>query len=142
MELKIKIFDELTTRELYEIVRARCEIFLVEQQIICQDFDRVDYDSLHCFLEENGEIRAYLRAFVDEIGELRIGRVLSTVHKKGYGSRLMKESIPHIQRFFGKNGITIHAQKQAQSFYERLGFKVSSEEFIEDSIIHIEMKLN
>ena len=58
MELKIKFFDELTTRELYEIARARTEIFLMEQRIVCQDLDRVDYDSLHCFLEEDGKLLA------------------------------------------------------------------------------------
>ena len=142
LELKIKGFDELTTRELYEIARARIEIFSIEQKIICQDFDRVDYDSLHCFIEEGGEVKAYLRAFLDEKGELRIGRVLSTVHRVGLGSRLMKESIPYIQKHFGKKGITIHAQKQAQGFYEKLGFKISSDEFVEDYIIHVEMKLS
>ena len=51
MELLIKHFAELSARELYEIVRARQEIFLMEQGIVCRDFDGVDYDALHCFLK-------------------------------------------------------------------------------------------
>lgn len=142
MEFKTKVFDELTSRELYEIVRARTEVFLLEQKIICQDFDRVDYDSLHCFLEDGGEVVAYLRAFVDEKGEIRIGRVLSTTHKIGLGGTLMKSSIPEIRKHFGKNKISLHAQKQAQGFYEKLGFITCSDEFIEDGVIHVEMILD
>ena len=142
MELKIKGFDSLSTRELYEIARARTEIFLLEQRIICQDFDRVDYDSLHCFLEEEGGgIAAYLRAFKDG-EEIKIGRVLSIRHKMGLGSRLMRESIPEIIKHFGKRRIALHAQKQAQGFYEKLGFTVCSDEFLEEGIPHVEMELN
>ena len=52
--MKAKLFEELTTKELYEIVRSRTEIFLLEQKIICQDFDGVDYEALHCFIEKEG----------------------------------------------------------------------------------------
>ena len=62
MQFKVKRFGELTTAELYEILKSRSEIFLLEQNIVCQDMDDVDYDSLHCFLQENGRITAYLRA--------------------------------------------------------------------------------
>ena len=85
MILKAKRFCELTTTELYEIIRARTEIFLLEQGIICQDLDRVDYDSLHCFIEQNGAVVAYLRAFAkkDEPHTVKIGRVLSLTHGIG-----------------------------------------------------------
>ena len=47
-----KYFDELTTKELYEILKARAEIFVVEQNCVYQDLDDVDYRSLHIFCEE------------------------------------------------------------------------------------------
>ena len=47
-----KYFDELTTKELYEILKARAEIFVVEQICVYQDLDDVDYRSLHIFCEE------------------------------------------------------------------------------------------
>ena len=75
MKLQVKFFEELTTRELYEIVRSRTEIFLLEQHIICQDFDGVDYDALHCFLEENGKILAYLRAYPAGEGAAKVFRI-------------------------------------------------------------------
>ncbi|MBE6638938.1 MAG: GNAT family N-acetyltransferase [Ruminococcaceae bacterium] len=141
MELKIKWFHELTNRELYEIVRARTEIFLLEQKIICQDFDGVDYDSLHCFLEKNGKIMAYLRAYSVENGKVKIGRVLSITHGIGLGTKLMKEALPEIQKRWQKAAIILHAQKHAQGFYERLGFSISSPVFLEEGIPHVSMTL-
>ncbi len=142
MELKIKFFDELTTRQLYEIVRARTQIFLLEQRIICQDFDGVDYDSLHCFLEEDGKVMAYLRAYRTESGSVKMGRVLSIVHGIGLGTRLMTESIPEIKKRFGCKSITLNAQKHAQGFYESLGFTVTSPEFLEEGVPHVAMILD
>lgn len=140
MEFKSKFFDQLTTRELYEIVRARTTIFLLEQRIICQDFDGVDYDALHCFLEEDGQVRAYMRAYRTEDGHVKIGRVLSIVHGQGLGSRLMKLALPEIKRSYDCDAIVINAQKHALGFYEKIGFVVTSEEFLEEGIPHVAME--
>ncbi len=139
MEMKAKFFDELTTRQLYEIVRSRTEIFLLEQKIICQDFDGVDYEALHCFIEEEGRVVAYLRAYKTEEG-VKIGRVLSLTHNKGLGRRLMVEAIPVIREKFACGKIVVHAQKQAQGFYEKLGFRTVSAEYLEEGIPHITMQ--
>lgn len=139
---KSKTFSELTAKELYEIVRARQEVFLMEQRIICRDFDGVDYDSLHCFLEEDDRVVSYLRAYVDEKnGEIHIGRVLTVRRGVGFGRRLMELSFPEIFSVFGKKKITIHSQKNAVGFYEKLGFYVTSEEFLEEGIPHVTMEL-
>ncbi len=138
-ELKVKTFDELTNRQLYEIVRARTEIFLLEQKIICQDFDRIDYDSLHCFLEKDGEILAYLRAYRGEDGNVKIGRVLSLPHGIGLGAKLMRLSIPEIQKRMPCQAITLHAQTHAQGFYEKFGFTAVSSVFQEENIPHVAM---
>ena len=66
MQLIAKKFDELTTKELYEILKARSEIFQMEQNIHYQDMDDIDYQSLHCFFMENNKVIAYLRAFYQE----------------------------------------------------------------------------
>ena len=63
MSIKAKYFNELTTTELYELLKVRSEIFVVEQNCLYQDLDDIDYNSLHIFIEENNEIIAYLRAF-------------------------------------------------------------------------------
>ena len=54
MKTKAKLFNELTTKELYEILKARAEIFVVEQNCMYQDMDDTDYESLHVFYEEDG----------------------------------------------------------------------------------------
>ena len=141
MDFKANFFDELTTRELYRIVQARTEIFLLEQRIICQDFDGVDYDSLHCFLEQDGKVMAYLRAYRVEGGEIKIGRVLSIKHGIGLGTRLMKESIDAIRTRMGNGRIVLNAQKHAEGFYSRLGFQVASSVFLEEGIPHVKMTL-
>ena len=140
MELKIKNFDALSTRELYEIARARTEVFLLEQRIICQDFDRVDYESLHCFLEEDGRVAAYLRAYRAD-GNIKIGRVLSNPHGIGLGTRLMRESLPAIRKYFGDGDMMLHAQTRAKDFYKKLGFTVTSDEYLEEGVPHVTMVL-
>ena len=98
MEFVAKPFDELTLSQLYEILRSRSQIFMLEQNILCQDMDRVDYDSYHLFLENEGEVIAYLRAFYlkSEPDTVCIGRVLSLHHRQGLGSELMKQSLDFI----------------------------------------------
>lgn len=97
MNFKSKTFSDLTTRELYEILRARETVFLLEQRIVCEDMDRADYHALHCFLEEEGELVAYLRAYATDKGA-KLGRVLTLKRSQGYGARLMNEALPAIQR--------------------------------------------
>ena len=142
MKFKYRFFNELTVRELYEIVRARTEIFLLEQNIICQDFDGVDCDSLHCFLEEGGTVVAYLRAYRAEDGAIKIGRVLSRTHGIGLGTKLMREAMPVICEKFGCERLELDAQKQAEDFYARLGFVTVSGEFLEEGIPHVKMVLD
>ena len=63
MDFYAKTFSELSAREIYEILKSRMEIFLLEQDIKCLDADDVDYDSLHVFFEHEGRVVAYFRAF-------------------------------------------------------------------------------
>ena len=59
ISLKSKYFGELTTKELYEILKARAEIFVVEQNCVYQDLDDLDYRSLHVFCQEDGIVTAF-----------------------------------------------------------------------------------
>ncbi len=144
MELIVKAFSELTTAELYEILKARAEIFIMEQNINYQDMDDIDYRSLHCFYMEDNKVIAYLRAFYKNEDRLvvKVGRVLTLEHGIGLGRKLLEEGLPAIKRHFDCNKIYIEAQKHAIGFYEKFGFKVTSEEFMEEGIIHVAMELN
>lgn len=143
MNLITKYFHELTTTELYELLKARSEIFVVEQNCIYQDLDDIDYRSLHIFYESNGKIIAYLRAFEKNptSGIVQIGRVLTLTHGIGLGGKLLKEGLTEITKRMHPSSIYIEAQCYAIGFYEREGFIISSEEFLEDGIPHVEMIL-
>ena len=138
MELIVKRFEELTNRELYEILKSRTEIFLLEQDIKCQDMDDTDYDSLHCFFMEGGRVIAYLRAFYqdDDRSIVKIGRVLTLEHGRGIGTELMRQSLRVIKERMDCRKVSMNAQKQAVRFYERLGFEVTSGDFLEEGVVH------
>lgn len=140
MEFFAKEFSSLGQYELYEILKSRAEIFLLEQGIICQDMDDVDKESLHCFFEEKGRVVAYLRAFKTGENVVTVGRVLTLEHKKGHGRMLMEKSIEAIKKHFDCCKISLHAQKRSAGFYEKLGFLVTSNEFLEAGVVHITME--
>ena len=138
MKLTIKHFDELTARELYEIVRSRQEIFLMEQNIVCRDYDGVDLDALHCFISEGEQVVAYMRAF--KVGdEVHLGRFLTLRHGEGMGRELMESALPIVKERLGCYKITFHAQRHAEGFYQKLGFITVSDVFLEEGIEHVIM---
>ena len=145
MNLYIKTFQELTTKELYEILRVRTEVFVVEQNCIYQDLDEKDMESLHLFYEKDERIQAYLRIFVKDskTNLVQIGRVLTTMEARGtgLGLKLMEEGLKAAGRHYKADEIYIEAQCYATGFYEKVGFQVTSEEFLEDGIPHVEMRV-
>lgn len=143
MKFTAKFFDELTTTELYEILKSRAEIFFLEQKIFCLDMDDVDYRSRHCFMMNDDRVIAYLRAFYnDDNSVVQIGRVLTLVHGKGFGIELMNRSIADIKENMKCRKICLDSQKHAIGFYEKLGFSVISDEFLEEGVLHVSMELN
>lgn len=137
-----KFFDELTTKELYEILKARAEVFVVEQNCVYQDLDDKDYESLHVFFEEDGKVQAYLRAFRKDAETVQVGRVLTLEHGTGLGGWLLKEGIEQIREKLSPRQIYVEAQCYATGYYEREGFRICSEEFLEDGIPHVQMICN
>ena len=143
MNLITKKFNELTTTELYEILKARAEIFIIEQNIQYQDMDNIDYKSLHCFFMEDNKVVAYLRAFYKDYEKtiVQIGRVLTLKHGNGLGRDLLEKSIVAIKDKRKCKKICMDAQKYAVGFYEKFGFKVITNDFLENGIIHVVMEL-
>lgn len=138
-----KRFDELNIKELYEILKARAEVFIMEQNIHYQDMDDIDYRSLHCFFIDNGKVIAYLRAFYadESCDTVKIGRVLTLKHGNGTGRELMNSSIQAIKLNMKCRKICLDAQKHAEKFYEKFGFKVVSDDFLEEGVVHVSMEL-
>ncbi len=143
MKLHIKTFSELANTELYEILRARAEVFMIELGMHCRDLDGVDYHALHCFFEKDGKVLAYLRAFGDEENPrvAYIGRVLTTVRGAGLGKRLMQDCVTAVKERLHRDRIVVHAQLQAAGFYEKLGFRVISDTYMEAGVLHVTMQL-
>ena len=137
---KARPFSVLTAAEIYEILKVRSRVFQFEQNIRYLDEDDVDYNSLHCFFEENGQVTAYLRAY-PEGDNIKIGRVLTVTHGKGLGKRLMELAVISAREHFGMRTIVIDAQKHAEGFYRKLGFVTTSGEFLEEGIVHVKMEL-
>ena len=95
------------------------------------------------FFKEDNRVTAYLRAYYkhDNTDIIHIGRVLTLRHGSGLGRQLMLESIKAIKNKTQCNKICMDAQKHAVGFYEKLGFKISSDEFLEEGIVHVAMEL-
>ena len=146
MEFQIKLFSELNTTELYQILQLGSEVFVVEQDCVYQDIDFKDQKALHVFGFKNDKVVAYTRIFKpgDYFENASIGRVVvaEKERKFGYGHLIMKASISAIKNNFKVDEITISAQKYLKKFYETHQFKQVGEEYLEDGIPHIRMDKN
>lgn len=139
--LHIKTFRELTTDELYELLRIRSEVFVVEQNCVYQDMDGDDQMSIHLWLTMAERVVAMARVCPagTHMSEISIGRVVTTERGRGYGKRVMCHAIDTAVEHFGAKRIDIEAQEYAKSFYESVGFRQSSDTFLLDGIPHIRM---
>lgn len=139
-----KHFNELTTSELYDILKLRVEVFCVEQNCPYQDVDGKDLHCWHLMMYEGKNLIAYSRLLprgVSYADYASIGRVVTSplVRRKGVGKVLLKKSIEHVQSLVGDVPIKIGAQTPLLKFYESFGFKSTGEEYLEDGIPHTKM---
>ena len=139
----IKKFADLTPHELYAILQLRNEVFVVEQNCVYQDADNKDQQSWHLMGWHGDLLAAYTRIVPPGIIYIlpSIGRVVTSpaLRKTGIGKQLMEKSIETVENLFGNISIQIGAQLYLKKFYEALGFRQSSEIYLEDGIEHIEM---
>ncbi|WP_435978438.1 GNAT family N-acetyltransferase [Psychrobacter sp. DM4] len=164
-QFSIKTFDELTTVDLYHILKARSQVFVVEQNCPYQDIDEVDFDCLHLIAHKDEALVGYCRIISPEVNTLTtnlsvttspyhaskqisgampaIGRVLVLPEHRGYGlaRQIMTNAIQYCRRKYGKKPIIISAQTYLLPFYESLGFVVEGERYLEDGIEHVRMVL-
>lgn len=146
LTVKIESFDNLTTQQLYQILRLRAEVFIVEQNCVYQDIDNKDQKALHVLGFKNNKLIAYTRIFkpLDYFEYASIGRVVVALEERkyGYGHIIMKHSIQAIESYFKESTIKISAQSYLQKFYESHGFKQVGDTYLEDGIPHIAMIKN
>ena len=162
-EFSLKTFDELTSVDLYHILKARSQVFVVEQNCAYQDMDEVDFDCLHLIAHQNAALVGYCRIVPPEFNKLKsnlsvadptiktnhtampaIGRVLVLSEHRGDGlaRQIMTQAITHCRKKYGKKRpIIISAQAYLLSFYESLGFVPEGEHYLEENIEHVKMVL-
>lgn len=143
-------FDELTRDELYEILSARQQVFVVEQKCFALDADGLDPKAMHLLgwmpaLGKNGRtLIAYLRAFAPgiKVPDASFGRVLTAadVRGKGFGKLIVAEGIKRMAQTFGSVPLKIAAQSYLEHFYSEFGFKTFGAPFEEGGLPHINMR--
>ena len=141
-----KTFSELDKEELYEILRLRSEVFVVEQDCVYQDMDNKDQKAIHFFYKEQNRIIAYARIFKqgDYYDNPSIGRVVVREKNRGkeLGKKIMISSLDYIKKNLKGKKIELSAQKYLEKFYQDLGFYIIGNEYLEDGIPHQRMLFN
>lgn len=144
MQLYRKHFHELTTEELYRILKLRVAVFVVEQNCPYMELDDCDQKAIHVWLEDEDGIQAYLRVMDRGIENesVSIGRVIAVKRHRGLGSLVLSEGIRAAKEVFLADSIYLEAQVYAKDLYEKQGFRQISEEFLLDGIPHVRMLLD
>jgi ElaA protein len=135
--------DELTAREVHDILQLRTAVFVIEQMCVFQDMDGADPDCWHLFAREAGQVAAYCRLVPAGVkfAEPSIGRVITSgaVRGTGMGRALMQEALKQAAALWPGAALRIGAQQRLEGFYRSLGFVTDSEPYDEDGIPHVEM---
>ena len=146
MTFQVKDFSELNTKELYDIMYLRQEVFVVEQDAAYLDADKKDFDCKHVFIYKNNEVAAYARVIPAGVSyeEASIGRVVSSPRhrRQKLGRPLMQKCIEVLENDLHTIKCRISAQTYLLPFYKEFGFEVCSEEYLEDGLPHFEMIRN
>lgn len=144
MRIIIKKFTELSADELYEILKIRSDIFVVEQQCLYADCDDKDRYAYHLFIEKNGSVQGYLRILEkgQAFDEMAIGRlaVRQEYRRIGLARHMMVKALYFVTEYLHEKAVKISAQQYLTEFYESLGFHAVSKTYVEDEIIHVEME--
>ncbi|MFC7545565.1 GNAT family N-acetyltransferase [Plantactinospora sp. GCM10030261] len=139
-ELRVDGFADLDARTLYDLLRLRVDVFVVEQRSPYPDLDGRDVEpsTRHLWLSRAGVPVAYLRIVAEAGGTARIGRVAVAAAARGAGlaDRLLTEALSLI----GDRTCVLSAQSHLVGFYGRYGFTVDGAEYDEDGIPHVPMR--
>jgi ElaA protein len=138
-------FSDLSTDDLYELIRFREQVFVVEQKCAYLECDGYDPKAFHLLGYKEGKLAAYLRAFPAGVKypEICFGRVAvgNAARGQGMGRELVKEGLNQIKKAWGEGPIKISAQSYLLRFYEDFGFKALGDEYLDDGILHCDMVL-
>lgn len=143
---QVKTFSELNTNELYDILKLRIDVFVVEQTCYYADLDNLDKhpSTQHIFSSIGGRIVAYARVLPKQIRYreyVSIGRVVISEDARGSGlaHKLLTQCIAVCHELYSETSIKISAQQHLEPFYQQHGFKRVTDMYLEDNIPHIAM---
>ena len=143
MEFLIKSFTDLQNEELYQIMQARLDVFVLEQHCMDRDLDNLDLKAMHCFIKENDQIVAYCRLLPAGVKyeQPSIGRVLTVKESRheGLASKMLASGIQYIEKNWKPAQIKVQAQAHLEAFYGALGFEAVSDVYEDVGIPHIDM---
>jgi len=140
---KCKNYSALSTDELYQILRIRQEVFVIEQDCNYLDADNLDKESEHLLCYKQDVLIAYMRIYLnaDNVNEISFGRILvkQQFRGMGIGKELVQRGIDVNSNSFKKRIVSMSAQVYLIKFYEVLGFQSVGEQYLEDEIPHVKM---
>lgn len=141
-----KTFSELTTDELYDFLKLRVDVFVVEQKCYYSDLDDLDRhpEVRHLFCYEDNKMLSYCRILPPGLvydNESSIGRVIVSDLARGrkLGYDLMSLANQKVDEHWPQNNCHISAQEYLTTFYQKLGFEPITKMYLEDNIPHIGM---
>lgn len=136
-------FSSLSLDEMYDILRIRATVFVLEQGVVYIDPDGNDKNAVQIYASVDGVMVGCLRIYQLEEGTYRIGRVavLKEFRGLGIGNAMMKEAIQYLRERTNATKVCLDAQLHAIGFYEKLGFTLFTEEFLEEGLLHRGMQM-
>ncbi|MCF8093244.1 MAG: GNAT family N-acetyltransferase [Desulfotignum sp.] len=149
IEWQVSRFDALDANQLYELLKLRVDVFVVEQACAYPELDGKDLlaDTLHLTGRvQDGSLAAYARILAPGVrfSNISFGRVVVAplYRKTGLGHALVKKILAEAVRVWPARDITIGAQTYLKDFYRCHGFVPVSAPYLEDGIAHIDMTRN
>lgn len=138
-------FWELPLAALYEVLKLRVDVFVVEQNCPYPEIDGRDPEAFHYLVKDGeGRLAAYLRAFAPSVDEsfVRLGRIVVAPHARGLrlGDHLMTAGLVWAAASHPHAGVELSAQAHLQRFYGSHGFSPIGEIYLEDGIPHVDMR--
>jgi ElaA protein len=138
-------FDLLKNHDLYQLLKLRQDVFIIEQNCIYPDIDNLDQYSYHLLGYKGDMLAAYLRIVPPgkKYDFPSIGRVIVSEHErnKGLGQKLVDQGVLKTKQLYENNDIYVEAQAHLNDFYQRSGFQRITESYDVDGIPHIRMVL-
>lgn len=137
--------SELSVSALYEVLKLRCEVFVVEQACAYLDVDGDDLvgENRHLLGWRDNQLVAYARILKneDDFAPVVIGRVIVSPQVRGekLGYQLMERAVASCQQYWPHHALYLGAQAHLQPFYAHFGFSPVTDIYDEDGIPHIGM---